>query len=113
MTPLELTQEAARLVDSNKGTKILIQDLQGFSDICNYQMVCSAANTKQAKALSRLLEDHFKSKYDTKPIMIEGREVGNWILMDYGGAIIHLFERTIRDYYAIDQLWPKATPVGY
>lgn len=113
MTPLELCVESAKIADQNKASNIIVQDLKGLSDICNYQTVCSASNTTQTKAIARYIEDLLRTQFATKPISIEGRDAGSWILLDYGGAIVHIFEKSIRDYYAIDQLWPKANKIKF
>jgi ribosome-associated protein len=85
-----------------------VQNLQGKSSLCDYQLICSASNERQTQAIASHIEDTMRVKKLGKPIAIEGKQTGHWILMDYGDVMVHIFLEGIRDYYAIERLWPEA-----
>ncbi len=91
-----------------KATRILAQDLSGKSSICDYQVVCSGSNERQTQAICSYIEDVLRDNKAGKPLAIEGKQTGHWILMDYGNVMVHVFLDTIRDFYAVERLWPDA-----
>ena len=114
MNALEVARLAARAAGSRKALRVVLQDLRGLSDVCSFQLICSGSSDRQTKAICKGIEDVLKEQAKTRPIAVEGRQNGHWILLDYGATIIHVFNNEIRDYYAIDELWPaaKAIDVG-
>jgi ribosome-associated protein len=99
---------AVKGAQDKKAENIVVQDLRNLSDICQFQMVCSGQNDKHVQAIANGIEEFLKKESHIAPVAVEGKKAGNWILMDYGHLIVHIFNREIRDYYALDQLWPTA-----
>jgi ribosome-associated protein len=97
----------AEAAADKKATRILAQNLQGKSSLCDYQFICSGSNERQTQAISSHIEEVMRQKQLGKPLAIEGKQTGHWILMDYGAVMIHIFLDSIRDYYAIERLWPN------
>lgn len=108
MTPFQIAQEAAAAAAEKKALRPVLVDLRGQSDLCEYQFICSGENQRQTQAIASAIEETVKKNGGTKPLAVEGKQGGNWILMDYGSTIIHVFFDYLRDYYALEQLWPKA-----
>jgi ribosome-associated protein len=108
---IELGQIAAAAAVDKKAGRVSLMDLHGLSDMCDIVLICSAENEKQSAAIADAIEDHCKKIAGVKPYVVEGKQVGNWILMDYGSLIVHIFLVAARDYYAIDSLWPEAKTV--
>lgn len=113
MDVLELAKNMALAALDKKAVKIVMQDLRGKSDLCQYQMVCSGRNEKQTQAICQNIEDVVRQKFGIKPLAVEGKQTGHWILLDFGAVIVHIFEDSIRKYYAVESLWPgvKEIPV--
>jgi len=110
MDNLTLAKAAANAAANKKATRPVILDLRGKSDICDYQFICSGSNNKQTVAIANEIEAEFK-KLGQRPVAIEGKQSGNWILMDYGSTLIHIFFDGVRDFYAMESLWPDAKTV--
>lgn len=108
MTPLEIAKEAIAAAADRKAVRPVLLDLKGVSDLCEYQFICSGENERQTRAIADAIEERCKKVGGIRPIAIEGKQSGNWILLDYGSTLIHIFYNYIRDYYALEQLWPKA-----
>ncbi len=108
MDAIELAKQAAIAAHEKKGSRIMILDLRDMSDICDFQMICSGTNTRQTQAIADNISARCKKTFGISPLAVEGKQGGFWVLLDYGSTIIHIFSGTLRDYYAIEELWPKA-----
>ncbi len=106
MSDLELAKKIGAAALDKKAQRVVIQDLRSRSDICDYQVVCSATNERQTQAICNSIEETVKRNYSQRPLAIEGKQTGHWILIDYGSIIVHVFLDEIRDYYALENLWP-------
>ena len=107
---MEIDKQLLKVVldslNSKKAERIVIMNLTGKSDLCDYQVVCSGQTEPQTIAIADALEKNLRNTLKIKPAAIEGRKTGHWILMDYGSLMIHVFTETLRDYYAIEDIWP-------
>lgn len=112
MSPLDAAKVAAQAAAEKKAVRIVLQDLNGLSDVCQYQLICSGTNERQTQAICQGIEDTLRENYGIKPAAIEGKQSGHWILLDYGATIIHVFLDSIRDYYAIEGLWGRAKMIN-
>jgi ribosome-associated protein len=106
---LELAKVAAKAATEKKAKRLVLLDLKGASDLCDYQFICSADNEKQTGAIASAIEDAIRTNLGVKPSATEGKTNGHWILLDYGPVNIHIFYDYLRDYYALEELWPKAS----
>lgn len=105
---IELVQVIAKAARDKKASRVVVQDLSSRSDICRYQVICSGSSDKQTQAISNAIEDYVKRSSKQRPLAVEGKQTGHWILLDYGSIIVHIFLEEIRDYYALEELWPDA-----
>ncbi len=111
VTSLELAKVAAVAADDKKATDISLVDLTGLSDVCDYFLICTAANKPQLDAVIEAIEEKVKANCGEKPIAVEGRAGANWVLIDYGSVVAHVFKPEIRDFYRLDRLWGEAPRV--
>ena len=112
MESLELAKAAAAAAFEKKAKRVLIYNVNGVSDIADYQVICSGDNERQTRAIAEAIMEKCKKTYKVIPSMIEGQKSGHWILVDYGPVIIHVFFDYIRDYYALEELWAKGQRVS-
>ena len=115
MNELDLAQEIGRAALEKKASRLVIQDLRHRSDICDYQVICSGSSDRQTQAICNSIEDLVRQKLKQRPVAIEGKQTGHWILLDYGSVVVHVFLEEIRDYYALENLWPdvQSIPLEY
>ena len=111
MSELNILKKIAQIAYDKKATSILAYDLDKISDLTRYTLICSAGNDRQTKAICESIRSTLKQQDGLIPYAVEGVETGNWILLDYGNIIVNIFLEYIRNYYALEQLWAKATPV--
>lgn len=107
MNPMDIAKEAAAAAADKKAVRPILLDLRGLADFCDFQFICSGENDRQTRAIAEAIEERCK-KNGVRPAAVEGRQTGNWITMDYGSTIIHVFFDYLRDYYALEEIWPKA-----
>jgi len=103
---LELIEQS---LDDDKAINIVTIDLVGKSSIADAMVVASGANVRQVGAMA----DHLRNKLKAvgiKGISIEGLEHCDWVLIDGGDVIIHLFRPEVRDFYNLEKLWAGALP---
>lgn len=106
MDSLELARRIADVIVEKLGEDILILDLQNLTTITDFFVICSATNRRQLDALSNAIRETLKKTEEaTAPLGVEGTPDSGWILMDYGGVIVHLFDNDRRRYYQLEQLW--------
>lgn len=108
MSGIDLVKLAVMSAYEKKGTRIVVQDLRGISDVCDYQFVCSGESDRQTKAIAQFIEERCLQSFGLKPIAIEGKQSGHWILLDYGSVLAHIFYSPLRDFYAVEHLWTQA-----
>lgn len=107
MNSLEIARQAADAALDKKAQRLVLQDLKGLSDLCEYQLVCSGDNDRQTRAIAEGIEERCK-KLGIRPVAVEGKQTGNWILIDFGSVLIHVFLEGLRDFYALESLFPRA-----
>lgn len=108
MSSLQIAKLGCTAAANKKAKRMVVMDLRGLSDICDIQIVCSGDSDRQTRAIAQGIEETLKSEMGLSPVSVEGRQSGQWILLDYGSAIIHVFFDSIRGFYALEELWPSA-----
>jgi len=98
---------AVRCVSAKKATEIKVLDLKEVTSFTDYFVICSVANARQAHAACDEVEKGLKEMGE-RPVSIEGYNPGEWILMDYGDFLIHIFSSTARSFYDLERLWRHA-----
>jgi len=102
-----LAQKAAEAATDKKAKRLILLDVNPFSDMCDLQLICSGESDRQTKAIADSIHKTL-AQDGIKPQNTEGNQEGQWILMDYGRFNVHIFFDYLRDYYAIESLWPQA-----
>ena len=97
------------ILEEKKACEIKLVDMEQKSDICSYQLICSGLNERHTLALSDALEVALKKDFGMKAEIIEGKNDGRWILLDFGSDIIHIFVKDVRSYFAFDALCSDKT----
>ena len=113
-TPLEVARVAALAADDKKATDILVLDLSGLSDICDYFLICTAQTRPQMDAVVDGIREKVAKNCELHPISSEGRQGASWVLIDYGATVVHVFRPESREYFRLERLWGEAPriPLG-
>ncbi|HMK60839.1 MAG TPA: ribosome silencing factor [Dissulfurispiraceae bacterium] len=102
---------AAKAALDKKSKETVILELKDLTVIADYFVICSGTNITQVKAIADHIENELL-EVGIRPASIEGRENARWILMDYGDAVVHIFEEETRAYYELDKFWLDAPRVS-
>jgi ribosome-associated protein len=108
---LELAHTIVDTLELKKGEDILLLDIAGVATFTNLFVICSGGSERTLKALSDEVRSVVKERFERRPLQVEGDSKSGWILLDYGGVILHLFSPSLRQYYALEQLWSEGRVV--
>jgi ribosome-associated protein len=102
-----------RAAESKKATDITVLDLTGITSFADYFVVCTGGNSRQVQAIADEVGQRLKKEAGELPISVEGYEQAEWVLIDYGDLLIHVFSPRSREYYGLERLWrnAKAVPI--
>ena len=100
-------KEICQIIFDKKGMNILTLDVRGISSICDYFVIAEGTVDRHVLSLATSIMDAME-KSNEYPSHIEGKQQGDWIVLDYSNIIIHLFTPEIREKYAIEEMWQKA-----
>lgn len=110
MTSLELATAVAKAMDSKKANDIRVLKVEDLTVLTDYFVICTGQSATQVKALADEVEYQL-DQAGVQPLHREGMDARNWILLDYGAVIVHVFYPQTRDFYDLEHLWADATPV--
>jgi ribosome-associated protein len=85
-------------------------DIRKVSIIADYFVICTGTSDRHVRAIAREIDEKL-SEAGINPINVEGLAAGEWVLMDYGSVLVHVFDRATREHYRLEQLWSGAQPV--
>lgn len=91
-------------LDDDKAEDVVQIDLRGRSDVADYMVICSGRSSRQVAAISEKLADRLKQEFRISCKM-EGKETGDWVLIDTGDVIVHVFRPEVRDFYQLEKMW--------
>jgi ribosome-associated protein len=91
-------------LDGDKAEEVVTIDLRGRSDMADYMVICSGRSSRQVAAISEKLVDQLKQDH-RRASKIEGKETGDWVLIDTGDVIVHVFRPEVRDFYQLEKMW--------
>jgi ribosome-associated protein len=108
---LEIIIEAIR---SKKGESITLLDLAHLNtSICSNFIIAHAESTVQVRSIQDAIIDQVKEKAGKKPYHAEGFENSQWILLDYGDIIVHIFQKPYRFFYNLEELWADGKRIDF
>lgn len=115
--PTEATDSGKTIIQSvlnnlieNKAIDVRGLLMNGVSDITDYMVIASGSSKRHVKGLSDKVQSMLSDLSET-PLNADGRDSQDWIVLDYGNFIIHLFHEPARQFYQIDELWSAAEEI--
>ncbi|MEO9864882.1 MAG: ribosome silencing factor [Yoonia sp.] len=98
-------------LDDDKGEDVVQINLRGKSEMGDYMVIASGRSTRQVSAMSEKLADKLKAEFGVLS-KIEGKDTGDWVLIDTGDVIVHIFRPEVREFYQLEKMWtPGSGPV--
>ncbi|MBR4769026.1 MAG: ribosome silencing factor [Lachnospiraceae bacterium] len=102
-----IVKVAVKAAEEKKGSDIVLLNISKKSVIADYFLIISGANERQVTALTDEIEDSL-AKEKIFPKSVEGRKGNQWILLDYGDVVIHVFHSESRAFYDLERIWRDA-----
>ena len=100
-------QLLARIIESledDKAEDIVPIDLRGRSSMADYMVICSGRSSRQVGAIAEKLMDRLKQDFG-RSCKIEGKDQGDWVLIDTNDVIVHVFRPEVREFYQLEKMW--------
>ncbi|MGI9358314.1 MAG: ribosome silencing factor [Paracoccaceae bacterium] len=91
-------------LSENKAEDITTIDLRGRTSIGDYMVVASGTSTRLVSSISQKLVDTLKTDH-RRISKVEGKDAGDWVLIDTGDIIVHVFRPEVREFYQIEKMW--------
>lgn len=113
MESLALANSITEIIVDKQGEDILLLDIQEIAAFADYFIICSGNSRRQVNALSGAISEELKQA-DERILAknVEGDPDSGWILMDYNGVIVHIFDPEVRKFYRLEELWMHARVVA-
>ena len=98
---------------NKKAQDLKLLDVRGLVSYTDYFIICSGASDRQVKAIAEAIIGEMR-ELNYKPLGVEGLSMGNWVVIDFGDYVVHIFHEEERENYALEKLWSDAPrlPVG-
>lgn len=107
MRPLQLLDQITQIIDDKKGENCLVLDVQGLSSITDYVVIAEGGADRHVIAIAKAIIDKLKEE-GAFVLHSEGLKVGDWVVLDYGPVMVHLFAPGLRQKYCLERLWPES-----
>lgn len=106
----ELAHRIVDVASDKKGSDIVLLRTAELTTMADYFVIASGRSDRQVQALAKGIIDELRDE-GFRPLGVEGQTSARWVLIDYGGVIVHLFAPEEREYYGLERLWSKAAQV--
>ncbi len=116
ITPFSEIDEAVQLAiicaGEKKAENIRVLDLREIASFTEFFVIASGSNQRQVQAITDEINEQLKKQLSSRAVRIEGYATGEWVLLDYGDFIVHVFDTNAREFYDLERLWRDAKLVG-
>jgi ribosome-associated protein len=105
-------QLAIHCAADKKAVGLVALDLRDIASFTEFFVIASGTNQRQVQAIADEINEQLKKQLSRRPVRVEGYNVAEWVLVDYGDFIVHIFDKDARDFYDLERLWRDAKRVG-
>jgi ribosome-associated protein len=104
---------AADAIFDAKGNDIVLLDVEELFLLSDVFVIATGTSRPHVQALAERVEEKLQAALDLKPIRVEGKPEAEWVLVDYGDIIVHLFQGSAREFYSLERLWGDSERVTW
>jgi ribosome-associated protein len=91
-------------LDEDKAEDVVSISLKGKSEMADFMVICSGRSSRQVSSIAEKLTDRLKQEFG-RLCKIEGKDQGDWVLIDVGDVIVHVFRPEVREFYQLEKMW--------
>lgn len=107
----ERLRVALTAASDKKAVRLTVLDLRGVAGFTDFFVIASGTNQRQVQAITDAIEETLRKQLRVRPARIEGYSAAEWILLDYGDIVMHIFLEEARQFYDLERLWREARRV--
>ena len=107
----DVVKLAIKCASEKKAFDMVTLDLREIASFTEFFIIATGTNMRQVQAISDEITEKLKEQMNSRVIRVEGYPTGEWILLDYGDFIVHIFEQKAREFYDLERLWRDAKRV--
>jgi ribosome-associated protein len=115
VTPFEELDENVKLAlhcaSDKKAFNMVAIDLREIASFTEFFIIASGANQRQVQAIADEITEQLREQLKSRVVRVEGYQTGEWVLLDYGDFVVHIFEAKAREFYDLERLWRDAKKV--
>ncbi len=109
MTPQHIVYAVVESIQEKKGENITVLDLRSIDNaITSFFVICDGTSNVHVDSIADSVEELVRKNISEKPFHVEGRDNAEWILLDYLDVIVHVFQKSTRELYKLEELWADA-----
>ena len=102
---------ALHCASDKKASNMVVLDLREIASFAEFFIIASGSNQRQVQAICDEIGEQLKKQLGARAVRIEGYKTGEWVLIDYGDFIVHVFDKDAREFYDLERLWRDARRV--
>lgn len=108
-----MARMAADAIFAKKGADIVLLDVEELFFLSDVFVIATGTSRPHVQALAEHVEERLYVTRGLKPLRVEGAGEGEWVLMDYGDIIVHLFQSDPREFYSLERLWGDSERIDW
>lgn len=111
---IQIVDKVVEALEDTKAHQIVKIDLRKIENcFCSFFVICHGSSSTHISGLTDAVEEKVREDLDEKPFHTEGLNGSQWVVLDYGDVVVHIFDKELRDYYQLEEFWGDAeiTPV--
>jgi len=103
-------REAVAAAEDRKAVDLRVLHLEKVSDFTDFFLICSGTSERQVQAIADAVQERMR-EVQVRPLHVEGFNRGQWVLLDFGDFVVHIFQEEPRRFYSLERLWGDAPDV--
>ena len=107
---VQRVREAVAAAEDRKALDLKVLHLQQVSDFTDYFLICSGSSERQVQAIADAVQEKLREER-VRPLHVEGYNRAQWVLLDFGDFVVHVFQEEPRRFYSLERLWGDAPDV--
>ena len=109
--PRETALLCVRYALDRKAYDLVLMDVSQCTSLAEFFLICTGRSDTQVQAIAQSIDENLRG-VGRKPRTVEGLRTGQWVLMDYGDVVVHIFLESTREFYDLERLWARAPRVS-
>ncbi len=93
-----------------KAYDLVLMEVGALTSLADYFLICTGRSDTQVQAITQSIDENLR-RYNVRPLSMEGYARGQWVVIDYGDVVVHVFYEPVREFYDLERLWARAPRV--